>query len=129
MIKTLPLQGLKSVYALNAFMTLLFGLATEQRLAGQDFEETYANFEALPIEDKAKQLRHALQIVNLQKEDMLSLLAFAQDKNGIAFTEASVKQMPPGDILDAMLAVCLELAKIKPRTLSEDVKKNCPVSA
>ncbi|MGB2579415.1 hypothetical protein AAIR98_001334 [Elusimicrobium simillimum] len=122
-VRVLPLKGLKSIWALNAYNTLLFGLATEQALTGQPFEETYKNFEALPLEAKELQLRRAISIVNLPEDDMRSLICFAQDANGVPFTDANTARMSPEDIVEVLTAVCLEISKIKIRSISDDVKK------
>lgn len=124
MIKTKELRGLQSVWALNAYSTLVYGLATEQACLGQDYETSTAKFEALPLADKEKQLRHALQIVNLSKDDMQNLLAFALDVNGIPYSQKNVDKLPPMELVEAMLAVCLELAQLRPQICPEDAKKN-----
>lgn len=124
MIKTKELKGLKSVWALNAYSTLLFGLAAEQAVVGQDYDTTLAKFEALPLEEKAKQLRRALQIVNLQTEDMLNLLAFALDANGVPYDTKRIEKLPPMELVEAMLAVCLQLAQLRPYICPEEQKKN-----
>lgn len=124
MIKTKELRGLQSVWALNAYSTLLYGLATEQACLGQDYQTTMAKFEALPAEDKEKQLRHALQIVNLSKDDMHNLLAFALDANGIPYSQKNVDKLSPMELVEAMLAVCLKLAQLRPQICPEEAKKN-----
>ncbi len=118
------LRGLKSVWALNAYSTLVYGLATEQACLGQDYETTAAKFEALPLAEKEKQLRHALQIVNLQKEDMQNLLAFVVDGNGIPYDQKNLDKLEPSEIIEAMLAVCVKLADMRPFICPEEVKKN-----
>ena len=129
MITVKPLKGLKSVWALNAFHTLVWGLAAQQAVLGQDIETTTAKFEALPLDKKEQQIRHALQIVNLTAEDMLNLLEFAKDQNGIPYSQKKLEDLPPQELMDAMLAVCMELAKIKPQICPEELKKNCPAGA
>ncbi|WP_424244948.1 hypothetical protein Dip510_000055 [Elusimicrobium posterum] len=123
-VQVLPLKGLKSIWALNAYNVLLFGLATEQALAGQGFEETYKNFEGLPLEAKELQLRRAAGLVNLQEDDMRNLIAFAKDANGIPFTDANTAKLAPEDIIDILVAVCLEISKIKVYSIAEREKKN-----
>lgn len=127
MITVKELRGLKSVYAVNALSNLVYGLAVEQAHLGQDIETTYAKFEALDEAGQRAQLKHALRLVNLSKEDMLNLLSFAVDVNGIPYDEGRVKSMAPTDIMDAMLEVACKVAQaVKPRTITDDAKKNCP---
>ena len=121
------LRGLKSVYAVNALSNLVYGLAVEQAHLGQDIETTYAKFEALDEAGQREQLKHALRLVNLSKEDMLNLLSFALDVNGIPYDEGRVKNMAPAEIMEAMLEVACKVAQtIKPRSITDDAKKNCP---
>ncbi len=123
-VRVKELRGLKSVWALNALATLIYGLGTEQACLGQDYETTAAKFEALPDEEKEKQLRHALEIVNLTSADMMNLLEFAIDANGVPYAQKKLEKMGPHEIVEAMLAVCLELAKLRPQVCPEDLKKN-----
>jgi F0F1-type ATP synthase delta subunit len=127
--KVLPLKGLKSVWALNAFNSLLLGLAIENAMTGQDIEQTYAAFEKLDEKAKEKSIKDALQRINLQEDDMKNLLAFATDNNGIPYTEENIKSLAPEKIIDALSRVCLEISKIKVHSIDADVKKNSPSEA
>ena len=125
-IQVKELRGLKSVYAVNALSNLVYGLAIEQAHLGQDIEETFAKFEQLDEKGQREQLKHALRIVNLSEEDMLNLLSFVLDVNGIPFDRARAGKMQPTEIMDAMLEVACKVAQaIKPRSITEDAKKNC----
>lgn len=125
MVSVKELRGLKSVYAVNALSNLVYGLAIEQAHLGQDIEETFAKFEKLDEAGQREQLKHALRVVNLGQDDMLNLMSFALDANGVPFDEARVQRMQPTEILDAMLEVACKVAQtIKPRSISEDAKKN-----
>lgn len=128
-VKVKELRGYRSVLAYNAFYALLMGLAVEQAHLGQRIETTFAKFEALPEEQKEEQLKHALKLVNLSKDDMLNLLAFAVDANGIPYAQKDVEEMEPQKIFEGLLVVCMAFAKIKPFFLNENVKKNCPPEA
>ena len=125
-MQVLELRGLESIWAFNAYQTLLRGLALEQACLGQDMDTTLANFEGLDLAGKERELRRALSMVNLEKEDMLNLLAFVADVNGIPYAKKNVKNIGPAELIDAMLAVCLKISEINPRLATEDVKKNYP---
>lgn len=123
-IRVKELRGYESVWALNAYYLLVFGLGSEQAVLGQDYDTTAANFEALPEHKKETQLRHALQIVNLSAADMQNLLFFALDANGIPYAQKKPEQLGPEELVEAMLAVCLAISRITPRTCPTDAKKN-----
>lgn len=129
MIKTKELRGLESVWALNAYHTLVRGLAIEQACMGQEMDATFAKFEALDAAGKERELRRAFTLVNLSEEDMQNLLRFALDANGIPYSDRPLKKTGPEELIEAMVAVCLEISKITPRVCPEDVKKNCPAGA
>lgn len=128
-VKVKELRGLESVWALNAYHTLVRGLAIEQACMGQEMDVTFAKFEALDAAGKERELRRAFSLVNLPEEDMQNLLLFALDANGIPYGKRTLKNIGPADLIEAMVAVCLEIAKITPRVCPEDVKKNCPAAA
>lgn len=125
-MQVLELRGLESIWAFNAYQTLLRGLALEQACLGQDMETTFANFEGLDLAGKEKELRRALSMVNLEREDMLNLLTFVADVNGIPYAKKNLKNMGPTELMEAMLAVCLKISEINPRLATDDAKKNCP---
>lgn len=125
-MEVLELRGLESVWAFNAYQTLLRGLALEQACLGQDMETTFANFEGLDLAGKERELRRAFSMVNLEKEDMLNLLTFVADVNGIPYAKKNLKNLGPTELTEAMLAVCLKISEIKPRLATEEVKKNYP---
>ena len=125
-VKVKELRGLESVWALNAYHTLVRGLAIEQACLGQEMDTTLAKFEALDLAGKERELRRALTLVNLGEDDMRNLLLFALDVNGIPYGQRDCKKLGPAELIEAMVAVCLEIAKITPRVCPEDVKKNCP---
>lgn len=128
-VKVKELRGLESVWALNAYHTLVRGLAIEQACLGQETDTTLAKFEALDLAGKERELRRALTLVNLGEDDMQNLLLFALDANAIPYGRRNLKTLSPLELIDAMVAVCLEIAKITPRVAPEDVKKNCPAGA
>ena len=130
MVTVKELKGLKSIYAVNALSSLVYGLASEQAHLGQGIEETYAKFEQLDEAGQRIQLKHALQVVNLTQDDMLNLLCFALDPNGVPYDETRVKNMAPTDIMDAMLEVACKVAQTvkKTRSITEDSKKNCQLA-
>lgn len=128
-IKVKELRGLESVWALNAYHTLVRGLALEQACLGQEVDTTLAKFEALDDAGKERELRRAFALVNLGADDMQNLLLFALDANGIPYAKRKLSALGPVELVEAMLAVCMEIAKITPKVCPNDVKKNCLADA
>ena len=123
-IKLLPLTGLKSVHALCAFNALLFGVHCTPAHAAKSEEEFYRWFDDLKREDKEKTIRYAVGLCKLGEDEMLDLLAFAQDPNGLAYGAANAAGLKPAEIVDIITAVCLKISDIKLKSVSEELKKN-----
>ena len=128
-IKVKELRGLESVWALNAYHTLVRGLALEQACLGQEVDTTLAKFEALDDAGKERELRRAFALVNLGADDMQNLLLFAEFTNSLHSSIPGRSALGPVELVEAMLAVCMEIAKITPKVCPEDVKKNCLADA
>ncbi len=122
-MKVLPLKGYKSLKALNAFHTLLLGLKMLPAYAMEPYEEFYEGFAVRSDSEKEKFLREAVVLVPLQSEEVEALVAFCTDKNGIAYQESNIKNLGPDEIVECIVAVCIEIGKIKIELVSEDEKK------
>ena len=123
-VKLLPLQGLKSVHALCAFNALLFGLHCTPAHAAKSEEEFYGWFDNLSDEDKQKNIRYSVALCKLSEEEMLDLLAFCADANGIPFGRENLSAATPDYIVECIVAVCMAIANIKLKTVGENLKKN-----
>jgi hypothetical protein len=74
--------------------------------------------------EKETILREAIAFVHLSQDEVESLLSFVKDKNGIPYSSASIKGLPLPEIFEAMLAVCMEIGRLKIKLVSEHEKKN-----
>lgn len=122
-MKVLPLKGYKSLRALNAFHVLLLGLKMLPAYLEEDYETFYEGFSHRSDAEKEKLLREAILFVNLQPEEVMALIAFATDKNGIGYTEVNSRNLGPDELVECMVAVCMEIGRIKIELLSQDEKK------
>jgi hypothetical protein len=123
-VKVLELKGYKSLKALNAFHTLMLGLKMLPSYCGESYEEFFARVDEMPEEDQAKLIKEAALFVELQKDEVEALAAFACDPNGIPYATESLKSLGPDKIVEIIVSVCLEIAKIKINFVSESEKKN-----
>jgi hypothetical protein len=128
-MKVLPLKGYKSLKALNAFHTLLLGLKMLPAYALEAYDEFYEGFANKSEAEKEKFLREAILFVPLQPEEVDSLIAFCTDSNGIAYQEANIKNLGPDELVECIVAVCMEIGKIKIELMSQDEKKKSLSSA
>jgi len=122
--KVLPIAGFKSLRAFNAFNTLLLGLKMTPMYQAESYEDFYARVAALPIEDQANFIREAASFVELTADEVEAMVGFTADKNGIPHGPAQLKSMGPDKILDLIVLVCTEIAKMKITLLNSTEKKN-----
>lgn len=124
MIKVAELKGYKSLRALNAFHTLMLGLKMLPAYMGEEYAAFFDRVEEMPPDDQRKLIREAALFVELQKEEVESLLSFCIDPNGAQYVPESLKSLTPDRILEMIVAVCMELAKIKIDLVTSNEKKN-----
>lgn len=123
MIKTVPLKGLKSLTALNAFSALLLGLKMIPEYLSVNYEEFYASFKDMDEPQREKLLRQAVAFVRLEKDEVEALVCFAADKNGVPFGPTNIKNLGPDELHEIIVAVCMEIGRINVNLVTEDEKK------
>lgn len=123
-MKVLELKGYKSLRALNAFNALMLGLKMLPAYMGEDYEPFLKRIEAMPAEDQRMMFREAARFVELQKEEVESLICFCTDKNGVPYTAENVKSLGPDEIVECIVAVCAEIAQIRIDFVTNSEKKN-----
>jgi hypothetical protein len=123
-LKVLPLVGLKSLRAFNVYHTLLLGYKMLPAKIGMTYEDFLTEFYEIDQKEKEKVLRQAIAFVPIEQEELDALTCFCCDTNDIPLTKINTKGMTPKELIDVVVAVCLELSKIKLYSINEDVKKN-----
>lgn len=123
MIRVLELKGYKSLRALNAFNTLMLGLKMLPAYMKETYEDFLNRIQAMPEEDQKKMIREAALFVELQKEEVEALVGFCCDKNNIPYEASNLKNIGPDELVDIIVAVCWEVAKLKINFVTEAEKK------
>lgn len=95
---------------------------------GQDYESFYASFREKTEEEKEKLLRESAVFVELAQDEVEALISFATDKNGIPYTSVNMKNLSASEIYEIIIAVCLEIGRIKIDLVSESEKKKLETS-
>ena len=125
MIQTKTVEGPTSHRVYNAYCALVLGLhympVNTQNL---HYEEFLQSVESMSPEDQAKCFRQAARLTNLEKEDLLAMLSFCVDKNGISYSPANINNLNPKMIVEMIVAVCMQIAGMKVDLVSESEKKN-----
>lgn len=127
--KVLPLKGYKSLRALNVFHSLLLGLKMLPVYLSQSYESFYESFKDKTDGEKEKLIREAVLFVQLQQDEIEAVVAFVTDKNGIPYSTANVNNLGMDELHEIIVAVCMEIGKIKIDILTEGEKKNSLASA
>jgi hypothetical protein len=127
-MRVLELKGYKSLKALNAFHTLMLGLKMLPAYCGESYEDFFAKIETLPEASQEKLIREAALFVELQKDEVESLICFCTDANGVPYTAENLKSLGPDELHECIVQVCLAISKIKINFVSESEKKNLKIS-
>ncbi len=123
-MKVLPLKGYKSLKALNAFHALLLGLKMLPAYIGIDYETFHASFQGKTEGEKESLLREAAVFVQLAEDEVNALLSFVADKNGVPYSAVNIGNLGAGELHESIVAVCMEIGRIRIELVSEDEKKN-----
>lgn len=123
-MKVLPLKGYKSLRALNAFHALLLGLKMLPAYIQVSYEEFYASFSDKTEADKERLLREAAVFVQLGEDEVAALASFCTDKNGIPYSAINIGNLSAQELHAIVVAVCMEIGRIKIELVTEDEKKN-----
>lgn len=123
MIKVLPLKGHKSLRAFNAFHALILGGKMLPAYMGETYELFLSRIQDMPPEDQRKILSEFACFVELQPEEVSAILTFCADANGVPYSAENMKNLGPKELHEAIVAVCMEIGKIKIDLVSDGEKK------
>lgn len=122
-IKVDPLKGVKALSALNAFSAVIIGYKMLPIHLTETFDEYFQNFRDMDDAKKEAILRKALFFVELDQGEVLSLISFVRDPNGVPYTRHNVNNLSIVDLHEALVAVCLEIGRIDIDIIGDSEKK------
>lgn len=128
MITVLPIKGYESLKAMNAYHTLLLGLKMLPSYMGESYDDFYSRVELMEPKEQEKMIREAVLLVPLQRDEVEAMAKFTSDKNGVPFSAVNLKNLGPDEIMEIIVAVSVEISKIKINFVSESEKKNSIIS-
>lgn len=123
-MRVLELKGYKSLRALNAFNALMLGLKMLPQYMSQDYESFLEKIQAMTPDDQRKMIKEAALFVELGKEEVEALVCFCADKNGVPYSPENIKNLKPDQLIEIIVEVCFEIAKIRIDFVTETEKKN-----
>lgn len=119
----LPVQGYKSLRALNAFNMLLMGLKMLPGYMHMTYPVFFETFKEKTDEEKLQLVKQAVLFVELGKDEVEALLSFTKDSNGIAMSAINIGSLKPDEIVERLVAVCMHMGSFKIDLLTEAEKK------
>lgn len=122
-MKLLPLKGYKSLRALNAFHALLLGLKMLPAYREVAYEAFFAAFDQKSEADKEAMLREAVVFVQLERDEVEALVGFAADKHGVEYGPVNLGNLAPNQIHEIIVAVCMEIGRMKVSLVTPAEKK------
>lgn len=123
--KCLPLKDYKSLRALNAFCVLLIGMKMLPGHAHYTLEEFFSLVEGMDEAGQIAILTNGAKIVALDPDEVKALVCFCTDKNGIPYTAENMKNLGPGELVEVIVTVCMEVIKnINIDLITKEEKKN-----
>ena len=123
-MKVLPLKGYKSLKALNAFNALLLGLKMLPVNLDKNYVDFFEAFKHKSDTEKEDAVRQAVAFVPLNDDEIDALVSFTTDRNGVPYGKVNVSNLGVAELHEIIVAVCMEIGRIKIDLVTEEEKKN-----
>jgi hypothetical protein len=125
-LKVLPLKGVKSLRALNAFSAVLLGLKMLPAYMSMSYPDFLNMLEQKTPSEKETLIREGVAFVQLAEDEVEALLGFVADPNGIPYTKVNMGNLGPKEFHECIVAVLMEISRIDINLVSEAEKKSYP---
>jgi len=122
-MKVLELKGYKSIRALNAFNALVLGLKFLPAYEHLNFEVFLQSIQDMSEDQQRVILTEAAMFVELEEAELQAIICFCEDTNGVPYGPENLKSLTAKQIVEIVVAVCLEISKIKIDLITEEEKK------
>lgn len=119
--KLIGIDGYKAFTVFNRVLISLQALPTYQ---GFPYRVIYTELGRMDEVKRNMVLKEICMLYDFHEDDLISLIKFTLDNNGVPISERNIKNMKPDEILDRALAVMVEIANIKIDILTEEEKEN-----
>lgn len=121
------IKGHNAIPAYRGFTALLFGLKQTPDFAHIRWVDYFESFKEKSEEEKETLIRTALGFVPIDDE-IPHMLSFVKDKNGIQYSSSNMNNLSLPEIIEIVVAVCMEIGTFKISTISDGEKKNLQTS-
>lgn len=122
----MELKGIKSYYALTTFNCVVLRITQLPNFEQWSEEQILESFEQLTQEQVTALLRKSIDLIPLNDKEILSLIVFCEDKNGVPLGLHSLKNFNPYEIRELCLSVLIEISKIRINFVTDDEIRRLP---
>ena len=111
MINGNDIKGIKGLLAFKALHTLLFGyyVLPEYRKKDETYKDFLQRFANISEEEKREILNIGLYFTGIPQQEIIDLICFCRDKNGIPYSAANVNNLTIDELFRLIVEVCLEV--------------------
>lgn len=106
------LKGIKSVRVMQITSMLMLGLLMLPINMNKKFDDFYSEILEYDEAAQRKVLEDAIRFVELKDEELLAVMGFCKDANGVQIDKSNIGNYNPAEIMDMVVEVCLQVFKI-----------------
>ena len=117
------MKGPKALKALNAYCALLWGLKMVPQYRSISFEDFFGMIADMPLDKRKTVMKEAAMIVELQDDEVSSMACFVKDSNGVPYGAENIHNLKATELVDIIVAVCMEISSWEIDLVSESEKK------
>ena len=78
----------------------------------ESYKDFLMRFEKSTDEEKRDIIKLGADTFNLSLEEVCFLVGLVEDANGVPYSKANINNLQPQEIIDIIIAVCLEISKV-----------------
>ena len=78
----------------------------------ESYKDFLMRFEKSTDEEKKDIIKLGADTFNLSLEEVCFLVGLVEDANGVPYSKANINNLKPQEIIDIIIAVCLEISKV-----------------
>jgi hypothetical protein len=122
-----PLIGAKAMNALNIFQAALLALKMLPINLDITLDEFYYSFKGKSEAQRESDIRMAVSFLKLEEDELLTVVSFFKDANGIEMGRSHLKALGLKDQFEMTVSLLCEIGKIDIELISEDEKKKLKI--
>lgn len=123
------LKGIRSVRVMQITSMLMLGLLMLPINMNKKFDDFYTEILEYDESAQRKVLEDAIRFVELKDEELLAVMGFCKDANGLQIDKTNISNYNPAEIMDMVVEVCLQVFKIDVFFCQKTASIKSPITA